>query len=203
MLPHMEHSEHFKRAVALIDAANAEDPNVIRYRDEDGPKELIHAGLLTAWVRKLRPDAGEAVLLAARAQHIRRWMHPRAEYPEGRGGYLRWRTGLYRFHAEEAASLLRDAGYDEATIARTGQIIRKEGLGRDADVQAIEDGLCLVFLETQLDELADRLDRQKMLTILRKTWKKMSPEARKLALELTFEPAEQALIADALEAEGP
>lgn len=194
----MDTASRFERAIALIDAANAEDPNRIRYNDEDGPKELIHSELLTRWVKTLQPGASEAVLLAARAQHIRRWMHPRSEYPEGRTGYLRWRTGLYKFHAEQAAQLLREAGYDEAAIARTGQVIRKEGLGRDPEVQAIEDGLCLVFLETQLDELAGRLDREKMLDILRKTWKKMSPAAQQLALELTFAPDERALISEAL-----
>ena len=194
----MDISARFERAIALIDAANAKDPNVIRYNDGDGPRELIHAELLTRWVRALLPSATEPVLLAARGQHIRRWMHPRSEYPEGRTGYLRWRTGLYTFHAEETAGILRQVGYDEAAIIRAGEIIRKEGLGRDPEVQAIEDGLCLVFLETQLDELAGRLDRDKMIVILRKTWKKMSPAARQFALELTFEPAERALISEAL-----
>ncbi|MBA4179847.1 MAG: DUF4202 domain-containing protein [Anaerolinea sp.] len=197
----MDTATRFARAISLIDAANAQDPNVIRYNDEDGPKELIHSELLTRWVKTLLPSASEAVLLAARGQHIRRWMHPRSEYPEGRTGYLRWRTNLYKFHADETANLLREAGYDDGTVTRAGQIIRKEGLGRDPEVQAIEDGLCLVFLETQLDELAGRLDRDKMLAILRKTWKKMSPAARQLALELTFEPGERALISEALAAD--
>ena len=84
----------FEAAVALIDAANGADPNVMRYGGTDHPKELLHAQLLTRWLETLRPDAPEALRLAARGQHIRRWEHPRAEYPEGRTGYLRWRTGL-------------------------------------------------------------------------------------------------------------
>jgi len=183
----------------MIDAANAADPNVMRYGGADRPKELLHAELLTRWVELLRPDAPEALRLAARGQHIRRWEHPRAAYPEGRTGYLRWRTGLYTFHAAETARLLLEAGYDSQTVERVGEIIRKQGLGRDPDVQAIEDGLCLVFLETQLDELAGKVEREKMVTILRKTWKKMSERARELALALTFEPDERALIAEALD----
>ncbi len=199
----MERSERFKKAIALIDGANAADPNVMRYGGAARPKELLHAELLTQWVETLRPDASEALLLAARGQHIRRWEHPRSAYPDGRSGYLRWRTGLYGFHAEETAKLLCEAGYEDAIVARVSQIIRKQGLGRDADVQAIEDGLCLVFLATQLDELAGKLDREKMLTVLRKTWKKMSDEGRRLALELTFEVEERELIAEALQAESP
>ncbi|MEP7215194.1 MAG: DUF4202 domain-containing protein [Anaerolineaceae bacterium] len=197
----MESSERFAGAIALIDAANGADPNVMRYGGADRPKELLHAELLTRWVETLRPDAPEALRLAARGQHIRRWEHPRTAYPEGRTGYLRWRTGLYTFHAGETSRLLREAGYDSRTVERVSEIIRKQGLGRDPDVQAIEDGLCLVFLETQLDELAGKVEREKMITILRKTWKKMSAPARALALALTFEPDERALITEALEAE--
>ncbi len=199
----MEYSERFQRAIALIDAANAADPNVMRYGGADRPKELLHAELLTRWVETLRPDAPEELRLAARAQHIRRWQHPRSAYPEGRTGYLRWRTGLYAFHAEATARLLSESGYDGETVGRVRQIIRKQGLGRDPDVQAIEDGLCLVFLETQLDELAGKLDRERMLTVLRKTWKKMSDGARRLALELTLEPNDREVIAEALKAESP
>ncbi|MEP6872519.1 MAG: DUF4202 domain-containing protein [Anaerolineaceae bacterium] len=195
----MEIPDRFAKAIALIDAANAADPNVMRYGGADRPKELLHAEMLTRWVDTLRPDAPEALRLAARGQHIRRWEHPRSDYPEGRTGYLRWRTGLYAFHADETAKLLQAAGYDDGTVKRVSEIIRKQGLGRDQDVQAVEDGLCLVFLETQLDELAGKVEREKMVTILRKTWKKMSERARELALALTFEPDERALIADALD----
>jgi hypothetical protein len=161
-------------------------------------KELAHAEMLSAWIARLRPEAGEALLLAARAHHIRRWERPRHAYPEGRGGYLRWRIDAERFHADIAAELLAQAGYDAGTIARVGEIVQKKGLGRDPEVQALEDGLCLVFLETQLDEVAERLDREKMLGILRRTWKKMSPEARELALSLTFGDEERTLIREAL-----
>lgn len=194
----MTGDERFERAIALIDAANAADPTTITVGEVRGPKELVHSEMLTRWVRELAPEPSEALLLAARGQHIRRWEHPRSSYPEGRRGYLRWRTGLYTFHAETTAALLREAGYDDATIARVSAVIRKQGLGHDPEVQVIEDGLCLVFLETQLAALAGRTDREKMLDILRKTWRKMSPAAHKHALALTFAPEEHSLIREAL-----
>jgi hypothetical protein len=194
----MTGDERFQSAIALIDAANAEDPTTIAVGEVVGPKELVHSEMLTRWMRELTPEPSEALLLAARGQHIRRWQHPRSSYPEGRGGYLRWRTGLYVFHAEQTAMLLREAGYDDASIARVSSIIRKQGLGHHPEVQAIEDGLCLVFLETQLAELAGKTDRAKMLDILRKTWRKMSPAAHQHALALTFAPEEHTLIREAL-----
>lgn len=188
----------FEKAISAIDAANAVDPTLVPTPDGPRPKELVHAELMTAWVRRLRPDASEALLLAARAQHIRRWEWPRSSFPEGRTGYLRWRTQLYRFHADTAAALLREAGYGEDVAGRVGALIRKELLGRDPDAQAIEDALCLVFLELQLGDVAGKMDREKLITVLRKTWTKMSPDARGLALELALPEAERELVAAAL-----
>jgi Domain of unknown function (DUF4202) len=165
----------FDRAIAAIDAANADDPN---------GKELRHSELATKWVRRLRPDAGEALLLAARAHHIRRWAIPRASYPEGRAGYLRWRRDLQKAHAEDVARILSAEGYDDATIARVQDIVRKRNLARDAEVQVFEDALCLVFVEDQLTEFSTRVDDAKLADIVEKTLDKMSPEGRRLVNEL-------------------
>lgn len=188
----------FERAIELIDAANAGDPNTLTFHGQSHPKELLHAELLTAWVRKLRPSPSEELLLAARAHHLRRWERPRAAYPPGRGGYLRWRRDAHHWHAEITAPLLREARYGDPIVGQISALISKSAPPGDADAQALEDGLCLVFLETQLDELAGRLDHQKMVDILRKSWRKMSPPAREAALGLAFSPAEFSLVREAL-----
>lgn len=181
--------DRFARAIAAIDAANADDPHRVLIRGEERPKELAHAALVTEWVERLEPEAGEALRLAARAHHLRRWTIPRSTYPEGRSGYLRWRKALHEQHAREVAEILAEAGYDEVTIARVQDLVRKRGLGRDDEVQVLEDALCLVFAESQLVELAQRVDDAKMVDVIRKTLAKMSPRAIDLALELDL-PAE-------------
>ena len=188
----------FQDAIARIDAANADDPETLRIDGADLPKELTHARMLTGWVRRLRPAADDALLLAARAHHVRRWTIPRGEYPAGRRGYLRWRTALHHFHAEEVERLLADAGYDEPVIGRVQQLVRKANLRRDPDVQTLEDGLCLIFLDTQLGDLRRNHPESKLIDVLRKTWKKMSPRARELALELDLDADDRALIERAL-----
>ncbi len=188
----------FERAIELIDEANSADPTVLIVNEQPRPKELAHAEIATEWVRRLRPDADEALLLAARAHHIRRWKMPRSSYPEGRKGYLRWRADLQKFHAREAEVILRECGYDAGTIARVQQIVQKHRLGRDPDVQVLEDGLCLVFLETQLTALVEQLPEETMANVLRKTWKKMSEEAREHALALDMSPAVRELVLRAL-----
>ncbi|MBV8693115.1 MAG: DUF4202 domain-containing protein [Actinobacteria bacterium] len=190
--------ERFERAIAAIDAANADDPNRIVVRGVERPKELAHAELMTEWVHKLRPDADEALLLAARAHHIRRWTTPRSDYPDGRGGYLRWRTGLHNMHAEVVGRILTVEGYDAETIARVQDIVRKRNLAGDADVQALEDALCLVFVETQFHDLAARLDEEKMVEVVRKTLAKMSSEGKAFALAMDLPGPDRKLLERAL-----
>jgi hypothetical protein len=160
-----------------IDAANADDPNRIEVRGVTLPKEQAHAAMVSEWVKRLRPDAPEALLLAAHAHHIRRWMIPRDSYPPGRQGYLDWRRKLHEFHAAELRRILVEEGYDEATIALAESMVRKRHLHTDPNVQSLEDALCLVFLETQLDEIASRLDEAKVIDVVRKTLRKMSARA--------------------------
>lgn len=188
----------FERAIQRIDEANSADPIVLVVNGQPRPKELAHAEMMTEWVRRLRPDADEAILLAARAHHIRRWEVPRSSYPAGRKAYLRWRTDLHEFHARETGAVLQECGYDATIIARVQQIIRKHRLGRDPDVQVLEDALCLVFLETQLTTTAEQLTEETMINVLRKTWKKMSPAAREHALSLEMRPADREFVLRAL-----
>lgn len=188
----------FHRAVTAIDAANAEDPNRITVGGASRQKELAHAELVTEWVRRLRPDASEPLLLAARAHHIRRWSIPRSAYPEGRSGYLQWRRDLHELHAREAARILTAEGYDQETVERVGAIIRKRNLGTDPEVQALEDALCLVFLETQFHDLAARLDTPRMLDVLKKALRKMSEPAKRLALTIELPGRERAVLEEAL-----
>jgi hypothetical protein len=197
--------DRLPRALAAIDAANAGDPNSVDVRGAKRPKELAHAELVSEWVERLAPEAGEALRLAARAHHVRRWEIPRADFPPGRVGYHRWRSALHDHHARIAGEILARVGYDGATIHRVQDLVRKRGLGRDPEVQALEDALCLVFLETQLGGFSLRTEEAKLVGVLRKTLRKMSPAARAHALLLSLGSRERALLSRAAqeEAGGP
>ncbi|MGA3066904.1 MAG: DUF4202 domain-containing protein [Tepidisphaeraceae bacterium] len=186
--------DRFSEAIRRFDAANAADPNQI----EGTAVQLLYARRMTDWLSRLYPDASEALRLAARSQHIRRWQIPRSQYPITRGGYHQWRTALYSFHAEEAGRILSDLGYDRETIAGVQSLLRKEKLKSNSDMQALEDVICLVFLEFELADFAPKHDEGKMLTILRRTWAKMSPRGHEAALQLNYSPELKALIGKAL-----
>jgi hypothetical protein len=194
-------AERFNRAVRRFDAANAEDPHREVVDGVSYAKELLYAQRMTTWLERFAPDASEALRLAARCQHIRRWMIPRSRYPMDRRGYLQWRTALARFHAETAAEILREVGYEEAIIRRVQSLVRKEGLKRDAEVQCLEDVICLVFLESYCADFARQHEAAKALGIMRKTLDKMSPRGREVARGLDLPQEVQRLIDAALTAE--
>jgi hypothetical protein len=190
----MSHTDKFHSAIAAFDAANADDPTKI-----DGiPSELLYARRMTDWLSRLYPDAGEILHLAARSQHIRRWMIPRSKYPMTRPGYHQWRTFLYSFHAETAAEILKQAGYEDPAIARVRSLLKKEKIKTDPEMQMLEDVACLVFLESYFADFAIKHDEGKVIGILRRTWKKMSPRAHAAAIKLQLSDQARQLIEKAL-----
>jgi hypothetical protein len=191
------HSGRYADAIARFDAINARDPN----READGaaqePKELLYARRMTAMLERYAPDAPEAVRLAARCQHIRRWEIPRASYPATSEGYQAWRARLLDYHAEIGTAVLRECGYDEAMVASVASLLRKERLKRKPDAQLLEDVIGLVFVQHYLADFVARhagYDEAKFLDILQKTFRKMSPRGRDAAATLISLPDELAAV---------
>jgi len=179
-----ERGDRLEAALARIDDANGEDPTVVEHDGARVAKELLYARRMSARLAALAPDASEALQLAVRAQHIQRWKIPRASRPEGTTGYKQWRSELARMHAELTGRILRDVGYGDDVVARVGALVQKRGLGRDAEAQTLEDVACLVFLEHYFTEFASEHAPDKVIDIVRKTWRKMSERARREALAL-------------------
>jgi hypothetical protein len=190
--------QRFERAIARFDAANSEDPRREPGEHGDEPKEVVYARRMSRWLERLEPRASEALRLAARAQHLCRWKIERASYPEGRQGYLRWRRDCGELHARLAGEILLDVGYDAGTVDRVKDLLRKKGLPDDAEALALEDTACLVFLESELAAFAPKHDEAKLVQILERTWRKMSPRGRASAAALDLPASTRALIEKAV-----
>jgi hypothetical protein len=177
--------QHYLSAIAAFDKANAEDPNIEVSNGKEYPKELLYAQRMTEMQEIYAPEASEAVKLAVHAQHIQRWKSPRSDFPMDRQGYLQWRTGLYKFHAETAGKLMKSVGYDDDTIEHVQAIIGKKGLKVNPETQLTEDVVGLVFIQYYMLAFATshpEYDEEKWIKIIKKTWQKMSPRAHEFAL---------------------
>lgn len=184
----------FREAIRRFDQLNSADPN----RENDLPRELLYAQRLCDLVMYLAPNASEPLRLAARSQHLCRWQIPRDSYPKTRAGYHQWKNDLKTFHASKSADVLRAVGYPDEVVARVSELNLKKKFPADAETRVLEDALCLVFLQFQFGELAAKLDDEKTLNALRKSWEKMTDVARQHALGLTYTERERELIQRAL-----
>ncbi|RWA14942.1 hypothetical protein EKO27_g166 [Xylaria grammica] len=216
---------NFVVALKAIDDSHAEDPKIIPSADgsdEDVPSELHYARKMSRWLAVRCPDASPTLQLACRAQHFRsydslslinlargeRWEIPRDSFPMTRAGYLTWRTKQKTQAAGKIKTLLSSIPPSSSSptalpaedIDRVAALMRKENLSADAETQALEDVACLVFLDDQLDdfEKRDDVDEDKMVNILRKTWAKMSPRGREIALNMRLSERAKILVGKAL-----
>lgn len=179
---------------ASIDEANGHDPNAL----PDGPRAQIQGQLATVWLERLSPDASPPLQVASRAHHLRRWELARADYPEGRAGYLQWRRDNKAHQGDSAATILEGAGWPTTDIERVRQLLSRTRLRTDPETQLLEDVACLVFLETEFAPMVERTEHDHMVTIVAKTLNKMSASAIEAAGTLPLDAAGQRVIGDAV-----
>ncbi|KAI4277799.1 MAG: hypothetical protein LQ337_001494 [Flavoplaca oasis] len=191
-------SSSFDKAIHAIDEAHALDPRKVQIEGQDEPYELHYSKKMSDYLQKHSPNATDTLRLAIRAQHLRRWEVPRDSYAMSKTGYHLWRTYLKKRQAELASQICLDSGYSEEDAHRVGALIKKENLKQDAETQILEDVACLVFLDDQFEEFEKGHDEAKIITILQKTWGKMSDRGHELALEMSMSERARELVSKAL-----
>lgn len=191
-------NNRLEQVINALDQLHGEDPKTVDVDTERVAAELLYAQRMSTWLATLTQRPSESLQIAVRAQHLQRWQVTREEYPEGRVGYLTWRRDQGIRAGETTAQLMREAGYSAEETAQVATIINKKGLGRDPDVQALEDCACLVFLGNYFADFSRKVEHDHMLRIIQKTWRKMSPQAHELALGLPMSPNSAALVKEAL-----
>lgn len=197
-------NDQFNAVITAIDAVNAEDPRKITVDGVEYPYETIYADRMTEMLEQMYPDASELLRIAARAQHIRRWQIPRDTYPRNREGYQKWRLEMRQLHADLVGGIMRENGYSDEDIALVGSYLRKERLKREADSQALENVVDVVFLAYYWDEFIAKFphyDDDKLIDIVGKTLRKMSSHGHQAALALDMPPQTAKIVMAAVERE--
>jgi hypothetical protein len=184
----------FDDVIAVIDAANARDPKIVEIDGRAVPAELLYGQRMSDALAGMAPNASELLRIAVRGQHIERWTSPRAGYPPGRSGYLKWRNDLKEFHARRLGEIMVANGYEPHDADRVGALVRKELLRSDPEAQMLEDVACVVFLTHYLADFIDKTEDAKLVRILAQTWNKMSARGRAHASKLDLPPSALTLL---------
>jgi protein-tyrosine-phosphatase len=195
--PSGQQSPQLEDWLKAINQLHRQDPE----RIDGQPAELIYAMHLERWIGDLVAAPSPALLLAARCQHLERWAIARSEFAADKAGYFAWRKAVHQHQGKRAGALLAAAGCPEALTTRVTQLVAKAVPKSDPEGQALEDAACLVFLETELAGFAAEhpdYTRDKFIDIIRKTWRKMSPDGHRLALTIPLPAALAELVKAAL-----
>src|SRR5688572_15419813 len=196
----MIQSDRFEKAITTFDAYNLNDPHQELFEGQLVSKEVLYGQRMSQRLNDYYPAAPEYLKLAAHCQHIGRWEIPRESYAMDRKGYLQWRSVLKTHHAKLAEQILMSCRYDQETIDKVKALLQKKELFSNPDTQALEDVICLVFIEHYLEEFAEKHEPQKVVDILQKTLKKMSPRAKEEAAKIPVSEKIKVLIHQALQA---
>lgn len=188
----------YNKAISLIDEANKKDVNQEIYNDITYPKEYIYGVRMSEKLEEFMPNAPESLKIAVRCQHICRWEIPRNEYPMDRVGYLKWRNELKKLHAKKAEEILTEVGYEQELIEEVKFMLQKKQLKKNELTQALEDVICLVFLQYYFDDFAAKHSEEKIIDIVQKTWAKMSEDGHQAALKLPFSETGLSIVQKAL-----
>lgn len=197
----MSDSTQLQQFLTQIDDLNQQDPTLSNEPSEDNTvaKEVLYSQRMQYRLKQFMPNASENLQIAAYCQHVQRWAIPRSDYPMNRSGYKQWRTELGKFHADTTAQVMQELNYDEVSIERVKYLLQKKGLKRDPETQALEDVICLVFLEYYLEDFANKHEEDKIISIIQKTWNKMSEQGHNAALKLSLPQHLLTLVEKALE----
>jgi len=197
-----DHGKRFDEVIAAIDDANARDPKIVQIDGVAVPAELLYGRRMSDALTGMAPNASELLRIAVRGQHVERWTSPRAGYPPGRAGYLKWRNDLKEYHASRLGEIMTAAGYEPQEAARVGALVRKERLRSDPEAQMLEDVACIVFLTHYLADFMGKTGEAKLARILAQTWNKMSAQGHALAEKLDLPPSVLALLKRGLQRTG-
>jgi len=197
-------SERYRAIIADIDAANADDPRTITVDGATRPYEIVYSERMTERLAAMYPEASEVLRIAARGQHLRRFDIPRAQFAQGRNGYNEWRRTCREHHAKLLNELMTRRGYDSKEIEHVAMLVKKEQLKKDKESQALENVVDVVFLEHYFDEFYGKYyqyDDAKIVDIIGKTLRKMSPKGHQAALALDLPERTRKLVLAAVERE--
>ncbi len=118
--------------------------------EEFGPDKMEHFDKTVYWVKQLKPDADEAMLIAAIAHDISRAVY-RKEHNELLKKYNFNDPEFLYFHQEKGAEIieqfLKSEGADESLIRKVKFLIMQHEWGGNEDQNILKDADSISFFE--------------------------------------------------------
>jgi hypothetical protein len=128
--------------------------------DGDPEMNIRHLKQAAYWLKQIKPDADEAMLVAALGHDIER-AYRDDKLMESLGWYS---PAFYKLHQEKGAEIigkfLIKQGATEEFVARTKNFIEHHEFGGTDDQNLVKDADCLSFLENNIPFFLDKKVKQ-------------------------------------------
>lgn len=149
--------------------------------------ELIHAQLVLKWVLKLKPDADEALKIAALAHDIDRAITGITEKD------LSDYSKINEFKKEHSirsanfiAELLAKHEYQEETIKKVKGLVEKHEVGGDSESDILMNADSLAYFEYNIPSYLKRNGEERTKEKIKFMFSRLSDEAKKLVEQINF-----------------
>lgn len=174
----------YHKAIIAIEQIHSKDITQEQHNGSLIPAEFLYGKRMLKTLELVSPESSYAMKLAVQCQHLQRWGVPRSSYTYDRRGYHEWRREVMKYQLEQTINLLSSISIDEIDIKWIAQVINAQENKADSNGLIIMDTACLVFLKWYMEPFAKKHESEKVLDILKKTFRKMSTDAQNLISKL-------------------
>lgn len=150
--------------------------------------ELPHARRVLQWVLKLKPDADEALQIAALAHDMERAITGITEKD------LQDYTKINEFKKEHAArsahyitQILTQHHYPLETIEKVRHLVENHECGGDAETNILMDADSLAYFDYNIPSYLKRNGRERAQEKIKFMYSRLSAEAKKLVWQIPFD----------------
>ncbi len=151
------------------------------------PEDPVHSKNTLTWLLKLKPDADEALQIAALGHDIERAIDQRKVRREDFEHYDRFKAAHAHNSAEILKEIMLDCGVDETLIEQICALVRRHEVGGDERSDLLKDADSISYFEVNLPHYYNRHGWDETKRRCLWGYKRLSEKMKTLAAKLTFE----------------
>lgn len=153
--------------------------------------DSVHSELTLKWVLKLKPDADEALKIAALAHDIDRAITGITEKD------LKDFSKIHEFKKEHAmrsakftCDIMKKQGYDNETIEKVKRLIEVHEEGGDEEETTLMEADSISYFDYNIDHYCERYGKEKTKKKAQFMYKRLSEKARNMVKQIKFNSKE-------------
>lgn len=155
-------------------------------------EDPVHSELVLKWVLKLKPDADEALKIAALAHDIDRAITKitESDLKDYKANYHQYKKEHAERSAQFIAEILRKNGYLEDFINKVVFLVERHEIGGDEESDILRDADSIAYFEYNAPRYLKRNGREQTKGKIGFMYSRMSEIAKELVNKMNFEDKE-------------